>query len=216
MDKVAVFFQLKEYDSLCREHVSMLKQKSDLIDRLKIRHGELAQAKSELQALMERYKSIDREITEIDRTLSQRLSDQSKEENEEKALNLLIAQQEVEVAREEKKTFLVGFEKTVDEITQDSNEAIQDLERKIDHLKKRMALLFSELPDDFKNLVERIQSKNLSIGIFTKIQEGKCAICRYKLSLDAQSEIDQKLMLKACSGCSRIFLPYVVASGSRA
>jgi predicted nucleic acid-binding Zn-ribbon protein len=215
MDKVAVFFQLKEYDSLCREHVSLLKQKSDLIDRLKTRQGDLLQAKSDLQELIDRYKSIDRDIIEIDRTLSQRLSDESKAENEEKALNLLIAQQEVEVAREEKKTFLVGFEKTVEEITQESNEGIQDLERKIAHLKSRMTQLFSDLPEDFRSLVERVQAKNLSIGIFTKVQEGKCAMCRHKLSLDMQSDIDQKLILKACPGCSRLFLPYSVVSGSR-
>lgn len=215
MDKVAGFFQLKEYDSLCREHVSLLKQKSDLIDRLKTRHGELAQAKSELLELIDRYKSIDREIIDIDRTLSQRLSDESKAENEERALNLLITQQAVEEAREDKKTFLVGFEKTVEEITQESNESIQDLERKIIHLNSRIKQLFSDLPEDWKSPVERVQAKNLSIGIFTKVQEGKCALCRHKLSLDMQSDIDQKLILKACPGCSRLFLPYSVVSGSR-
>ena len=215
MDTVEAFFQLKEYDSLCREQQSLTKEKSNLVDRIKLRQGELFEAQNELQKLIERYKEIDREIIQIDRNLSQRLSEEARAENEEKALTLLISQQEIEIAREEKKTFLVGFQKTVDEITQESNEGIQDLERKLTHLNSRIAQLFSDFAEDWRHQVEKVQSKNLSIGIFTKNQDGKCAMCRHKLSLENQSDIDQKLILKACSGCSRLFLPYRVVSGSR-
>lgn len=215
MDNVAVFFQLKEYDSLCRENDSLKKQKSDLIDRLKNRQSELSSALEQAQILKQRLRDLDRELAEFDRVLSQRLAEASKQEVEEKALQVLIEQQKTEELLEEKKTFLVGFEKTVAEITQESNEAIQDVERKLHHLATRRELLFASFPSDWQAMLQRVQAKNLSLGNFTKTQEGKCALCRYKLSLEVQSEIDQQLKLKACAGCSRIFLPYQVVSGSR-
>ena len=215
MDNVAVFFQLKEYDSLCRENDSLKKQKSDLIDRLKNRQSELSSALEQAQILKQRLRDLDRELAEFDRVLSQRLAEASKQEVEEKALEVLIEQQKTEELLEEKKTFLVGFEKTVAEITQESNEAIQDVERKLHHLATRLELLFTSFPSDWQAMLQRVQAKNLSLGNFTKTQEGKCALCRYKLSLEVQSEIDQQLKLKACAGCSRIFLPYQVVSGSR-
>ena len=101
------------------------------------------------------------------------------------------------------------------EITRESNEAIQDLDRKLHHLTTRCELLFASFPIDWQSMLERVQAKNLSLGNFTKIVEQKCALCRYKLSLEVQSEIDQQLKLRACAGCSRIFLPYEVVSGSR-
>ncbi len=216
MDKVSVFFQLKEYDSLCRENDSLKKQKNDLIDRLKTRQGELQEAQSQAQALKQRLRELDTNLLELDRVLSQRLSEASKEEVEEKALQVLIEQQKTEELLEEKKTFLLGFEITVAEITQESNESIQDLDRKLHHLKTRLNLLFESFPTDWQGMIERVQAKNLSLGNFTRTQEGKCALCRYKLSLEVQSEIDQQLKLKVCAGCSRIFLPYQVVSGSRA
>ena len=215
MDNVAVFFQLKEYDSLCRESESMKKQKSDLIDRLKNRQSELQNAQTEVTSLQQRLRDLDRELSDHDRVLNQRLTEATKQEVEEKALTVLILQQQTEELLEEKKTFLVGFDKTVREITQESNEAIQDLDRKLHHLNVRIELLFGSFPSDWQGMIERVQAKNLSLGNFTRTLEGKCALCRYKLSLEVQSEIDQQLKLKACSGCSRIFLPYQVVSGSR-
>ncbi len=216
MDFVTVFFQLKEYDSLCRENDSLKKEKSELIDRLKKRQSELHEAQMIVQDQKLRLKELDRELIELDRVLSQRLSEASKAEVEEKALQVLINQQKFEEELEEKKTFLVGFEKTVLEISQESNEAIQDLDRKLTHIKTRRELLFSSFPNDWQSLIERVQAKNLSLGNFTKNLDGKCAFCRHKLSLDVQSEIDQQLKLKSCAGCSRIFLPYQVVSGQRA
>jgi predicted nucleic acid-binding Zn-ribbon protein len=79
MHNVAVFFQLKEYDSLCRENDSLKKQKSDLIDRLKKRQSELHNAQEQAQTLKLRLRNLDRELAEFDRVLSQRLAETSKQ-----------------------------------------------------------------------------------------------------------------------------------------
>jgi predicted nucleic acid-binding Zn-ribbon protein len=51
-------------------------------------------------------------------------------------------------------------------------------------------------------------AKNLAHGPFTRIDQGSCFLCRYKISRVEESEIDMQKALKICPQCSRIFLPY--------
>ena len=104
--------------------------------------------------------------------------------------------------------FLSGLEKTYLEIEVEVKAEISEHQKGIEQSQMRMKLIEEELPADFRSTLERTLKKNLAVGSFTRIDQGSCFFCRYKISRTEESEIDMQKNLKVCPQCTRIFLPY--------
>jgi predicted nucleic acid-binding Zn-ribbon protein len=129
-------------------------------------------------------------------------------EQEGRGLEILGELELNEQERNDAKTFLAGIEKTIADIESEVKGEIGKEEEQIKIIDFRLSGLREDLPSDFKQLLEKLLSKNLAHGPFTRIDQGSCLFCRYKISRIDESEIDMQKKLKTCPQCSRIFIPY--------
>lgn len=209
---VSDFLKLKEYDSLCRERISLQQKLGDEVSRLKRRESELFDREKMLADDRTQLSLLNREVADIDHQLKQRLSDIAKQNLEEKGLEKLILQQELELKIEEHHSFLAGFKATLSDITIEVNQIISQLKNQIKNLEGRHNLLFAELPIDWQNLYNKTALKNHAFGPFTRIENQQCKFCRFSVSKQLESEVDSLLSLRSCPGCHRIILPYKAVS----
>jgi len=220
------FFKLKEFDSLGKmriSHLKAIKEQEERLSNLNVKRQEqladMSALKSELLSVQQIYFASEKKMNTCEEQAS-RLTDiggdeakipQFKKEAtqlENELFTLLERTESIQTSLEEKKTFLSGLEKTFQEIEGEVTQEIQVHQTGVSQADLRMKLIFEELPDDFKNTLERTLKKNLAVGSFTRIESGSCFFCRYKISRTEESEIDMQKNLKICPQCSRIFLPY--------
>lgn len=220
------FTKLKEIDSLTKLKNSHVKAKLDEESRLNKLLERKTQTESAITAQKQLIISKNTEMAELEKRLKnaaeqkQRLMDIGGDEKkiqdftnqiselEEKGFLLLDEQEKIESELGDLKTFLGGLEKTIFEIKAEIDEASLKLNQEIANSELRIELLMNELPADFKSLLIKVSSKNLAHGPFTRIEQGSCYFCRYKISRLDESEIDMLKGLKTCPQCGRIFLPY--------
>jgi predicted nucleic acid-binding Zn-ribbon protein len=129
------------------------------------------------------------------------------DQNEEKGLELLDLIESSEVNISDCNEFLKGSLESLNEIKVEVDEKVSELQSEIDSITKRDALLMEELPPNFNNKISLILKKNIQISSFTRIKGGSCEFCRFNLSKSDVIAIEDKLALKSCQGCSRIFIP---------
>lgn len=220
------FFKLKEIDSLSKMRLSAITAKSDQENRLthlnqtkNERENESEKAKQELIALRNRIAEVDQSVKQASEQ-RQRLIDiggdetkiakfaQDIENAEDQGLQLLEQEEKLEQSISDHKTFLEGITKTIQEIESEVSEDIKKHEADIAQYETRIKLLTDELPSDFQHTLTKVTAKNLAHGPFTRINNGSCYFCRYKISRIDESEIDMQQKLKTCPQCTRIFLPY--------
>ena len=223
---VELFYKLKEIDSLTKMRIKHLKESGEQDDRLSKLRERRSLCLEQTAALNQKVITLQQEMFELERKLKtateqrQRMLDMGGEEKkigefqdeisrlEERGFSYL---EEIEAAQNEvaeSKTFLAGLEKTYAEIASEVATAIGQSETEVKNIDLRLRLLAEELPPHFRETLEKVQSKNLAQGPFTRVIEGSCYVCRYKISRQDESEIDMQQMLKRCASCGRIFLPY--------
>lgn len=220
------FTKLKEIDSLNKSRLTHLNAKKEQEDRISKLLEKKNQALHELDEFKQEHLSLQQALFETEKKLKtaeeqkQRLidlgGDDLKIKNfqaeatrlEEEGLDLLEKSELNSEEMKSKKQFLEGIEKTINEIELEAKEEINKLQGEIDNINLRLSLLQKELPEDFNQLLTRVQNKNLAHGPFTRIEAGSCYFCRYKISRVEESEIDMQKSLKTCPQCERIFLPY--------
>jgi predicted nucleic acid-binding Zn-ribbon protein len=220
------FTKLKEIDSLSKMRINHLKKKSEQEDRV----SKLNEKRHERLKLIEELKqnsvSIRHELGDLETKLKtaseqkQRLIDLGGDDAkiarfsseietlEERGMELLQKDEDISVEINSHKEFLQGLEKTIHEIETDFQPKLQEIDKEISAINLRLGLLRDELPVDFRTQLDRTTSKNLAHGPFTRVEQGSCYFCRYKISRIDESEIDMQQKLKTCPQCSRIFLPY--------
>lgn len=220
------FARLKEYDSVLRsrlERLNSIKEQELRLQTLEAkkteRMAQLGELKSEFVSLQGELKTLEEKIHTLaiqrERWMEQGGDDARREKMEseissleDKGLEILgKIESQTEVIKDAQ-TFIDGVGKTIQEISEEARFEItkdQDAIRVIDH---RLESLLSLLPDDFRGTLERVQKKNLAHGPFTRIENGSCLFCRYKISRMEESEIDMQKSLRTCPQCSRIFIPY--------
>ncbi len=220
------FSKLKEIDSLTKMRINYLKTQSDHCERMAKLNDRRSDAIVQTAKLRQETISLNSEMAEIDKKLKnaseqkQRIIDiggdpkkiqtftAEIEALEEQGMVHLSRQDEIEKEIEEAKTFAAGLEKTISDIEQESKLDLDKIEQEIINIDLRQKLLLEELPVDFKSLLIKISAKNLAFGPFTRIEQGACYFCRFKISRVDESEIDMQKGLKTCPQCSRIFLPF--------
>ena len=130
------------------------------------------------------------------------------QKHEDQGFELLQHLETNELERNDSQTFIEGIGKTISEIREEAKAEISKNEEAIKQLDLRLEGITEILPQEFKDLLMRTLKKNLAHGPFTRIDNGSCLFCRYKISRVDESEIDMQKKLKVCPQCSRIFIPY--------
>ena len=220
------FLKLKEFDSLEKmriNHLKAIKGQEDRLQLLNVKRQEQLEAleflKTELHSLQQAYFETEKKLKICEEQVS-RLKDlggdsakivhfQKDATNLEDDLFTIL--EKIESNQEsfkDKKTFLAGIDNTIQEIKSEVEAEIKEHSKSIEQLELRLKLIKDELPYDFKDALERTLKKNLALGPFTRVDQGSCYFCRYKISRIDESEIDMQKALKFCPQCSRIFLPY--------
>lgn len=220
------FFKLKEIDSLTKMKNAHLRAKSEQEDRLSKLNNRRQEALLHTAKLKQDLISLHDELASVEKKLKtaseqkQRLMDMGGDDKkiqqfqteidsqEEAGLSFLAREEEIQNEMNEGRQFLQGLEKTIHEIQTEVTEEISKLQHELSNIDLRLNLLQDELPPDFKATLAKITAKNLAHGPFTRIEQGSCYFCRFKISRIDESEIDMQKQLKICPQCSRIFLPY--------
>lgn len=223
---VESFFKLKEFDSLSKSKIHLLKQIKEQEERLNQLLLRKSQATAELEELHQKSRELNQSLFETEKKLKtieeqkNRLIDTGGTEDkiktysdqalnlEEQGLEKLSEIEANELTISDLKNFLSGLEKTILEIKSEVDQEVSKYHDEIKNLDLRLQSIESELPEDFKALLTKTLAKNLALGPFTRIESGSCYFCRYKISRVEESEIDMQKALKTCPQCSRIFLPY--------
>ncbi len=223
---VELFSKLKEIESLSKMRASCELQNSEHKARLTNLNNKQQEAHARTVKLRQEISSINSTLADVElriRTASeqkQRLFDIGSDEKkissftaeidglEERGLVLLeqVAQHEGELV--ETKVFINGLDKTISEISAEVTADLAGITTELSHIEMRLSLLMDELPAEFRTLLVKTAAKNLAHGPFTRVDNGSCFFCRYKISRTDESEIDMQKNLKTCTQCSRIFLPY--------
>lgn len=220
------FSRLKEYDSLSRarqSHLSAIKEQEDRISGLESRK---ADSMSQLNNLKSDYVRLQQELQDVEEKMKlmgqqrQRWIDQGGDDKkrltmeteisslEDRGMELLQKLDTNETERKDTQTFLDGIKKTIEEISLEAHEEIGKHKSEISQLDLRQSSLLEILPPEFKDLLMRTLKKNPAHGPFTRIENGTCFFCRFKISKLDESEVDMQKKLKTCPQCSRIFIPY--------
>lgn len=223
---VEEFFKLKEIDSLSKMRINHLKIINDELNRITILQERFKASESEQISHIQEKVVLQDSLADFEKKLKnaaeqkQRIIDIGGDENkiqqfseqitelEDKGFELLEKIEELEVLIQDGKTFRSGLTKTIEEISNDVAPVVENSQNEIKNLELRINLLKEALPDNFKNILNKVSSKNLTHGPFTRVEQGSCFICRFKISRIDESEIDMQKNLKTCPQCSRIFLPY--------
>lgn len=126
---------------------------------------------------------------------------------ENKGLELIEEQENVELEIQEAQLFLKGSLESLNEIKQEVQSFKAEKEKEIILLENRIKLLLDELPPLFQERILSVIAKNIPKSSFTRIKDGHCEFCRFSLSKIDISNIEDKLALKTCGQCNRIFMP---------
>lgn len=223
---VEPFLKLKEIDSLTKMRNSYLKQKNEQEDRVSRLNDKRQESHLQTAKLKQDLISTNNNLADVEKKIStfteqkQRLIDMGGDDIkitayteqinnlEAKGFELLSHIEAIETEMSDAKTFQLGIEKTIQEILAEVSADIQKINTELVNSETRIKLLMDELPDDFRNILVKISAKNLAHGPFTRVDQGSCFFCRFKISRIDESEIDMQKNLKTCPQCSRIFLPY--------
>lgn len=213
MPEVDEYLRLKEMDALLTQAKLEATLVENELNRLKRRESEKAEREIQLNTLKQEAKDLAHKIADLDRQLTQRLSPETIQKLEEDGLALLVRQQELENQIEDSKSFLSGFEKTLQDIHQETADSISQHTLLKEQYLTRAKALEAELTEEWKRAYKKAQSKNLAHGVFSRIENGHCYFCRGAISRPIESEVEAQLLLKACPSCDRLFLPHKAVYG---
>lgn len=220
------FSKLKEINSLTKMKEGLLKRKADEENRVSVLEKRRLETIEQSNRTKQQIVLVHDQMAELEKSLKnfteqkQRILDIGGDEKkiahysseidkfEEIGLEHLMKIEELETELKEAKIFISGIEKTIDEIQRETASEIEKIHHEVENINIRVNLLKDELPSDFKSLLVKITNKNLAHGPFTRIEQGSCFFCRFKISRIEESEIDMFKGLKNCAQCERIFLPF--------
>lgn len=205
---------------------TLLKNKSEQEDRVSKLRERRESTLTQITSLQQEIFSMNHVLSEAEKRLKtateqkQRLMDIGGDENkitlfqkeidqsEEQGLELLTLLDALERQIIETKTFLGGLEKSLQEIDSEVQPEVAKINSELTNIDLRLKLLIEELPESFRTTYTKTAARNLAHGPFTRVDQGYCFFCRYKISRIEESEIDMQKNLKSCPQCYRIFLPY--------
>lgn len=183
-------------------------------NQLKLKNQELAQNENNIELLNKKITqsqdALDKAVNEKAATSSQKQLDVFKENLatvEEVAFGIMEEVDLLEQTISDKKSFLAGSEKSLEEIKKEVETNNTPTLKEVEITKERISLLNQGMEPATVSRLEKLLVKNLKHGPLTKIEESACYICGYTVNATDRDQIEKKLMLKSCGSCSRIFIP---------
>jgi predicted nucleic acid-binding Zn-ribbon protein len=217
------FLKLKEIDSLTKmrgEHLKALIGQDDRLTKLYNRqhdsHLQTVRLQKEMFTLQQSMHDVEQKLKlyQKQRTNLMDIGESGKkydiqiDDVEGQGFALMAEIEKNENELKDLAEFSTGLERTINEITHEATIIKSEEEQAIKNLNLRLSLLEDELPSHFKEMYKKVSQLNLPRGSFTRIEDGSCYFCRYKISRLDESEIDMQQEIKQCPQCRRIFLPY--------
>lgn len=129
------------------------------------------------------------------------------EDLENQGLELLDKIENLEGTISDCETFLKGSAETLVEIQDEVEVFANEHQEKIKTLNSRISLLMESLPPLFQDRIKRTFEKNIAISSFTRVINGSCEFCKFALNKIDETNIEDKLQLKSCQSCGRLFIP---------
>lgn len=130
------------------------------------------------------------------------------EELEEKVLNLLEKNEEIDSVVKEIETFLEGSLETLKEIDQEILEETTEERRHIENYDKRINALLVDIPSELKIVFERVRDKHRFKSPLSRIINRACEKCRYEVDSQTISLVDQAKVIVECHQCERLLIPF--------
>lgn len=210
---IELFYTLKEIQSL---YLANQKNQQLITEEEKRLHELVQKMKDKIdeQTLkQEELNQIKNHIEDREKKLTQRLEARIQEDAEKELWELMIKQENEEIALKDLKQFIEGYGKTLKELEGEIQNTIRKHHLELSQRNHRITLLLDQLPGEVQNIVKSRQALNLKVSLFTKTTAQGCFICNRTLNRTELDEVDIQLKVKTCPGCQRIFLPYQVVSG---
>ncbi|MEX1099494.1 MAG: hypothetical protein WEB87_03640 [Bacteriovoracaceae bacterium] len=129
------------------------------------------------------------------------------EDLENQGLENLEKLEELEAAIQDKKTFIAGVAETIEEIGLEVGEIVVKNENAMKTLEKRIENSLQEVPANFQSVYSSLRKKAMPVSLFASIQNRKCSICKMSVDWEKEAKVEEKMLLKTCSNCGRIFIP---------
>ncbi|MCO4755851.1 MAG: hypothetical protein KC478_15325 [Bacteriovoracaceae bacterium] len=189
--------ELEQYKASLKDR-RLLAQKNE--NELSSTDSKLAKIKADIGGSFD-----SKEMELLDRE-KQKLSIQL-DELESAGFELLEQMEELEQLIKDKQTFIQGVGETIDEIQQEVDQLVNENQKQINSYQSRIDSSLTQLPENFVNTYQKLKTKNLSVSLFTKIQAGKCFVCKMGVDKTREAQVEDQLQLKTCSSCGRIFIP---------
>lgn len=220
------FSRLKEYDSLLKAKTGHLNAIKEQDDRITVLNGRKEERMAQLSTMKSEHIKLQQDLSDLEARIKlltkQRenwigLGGEEKKrlemegeisKLEDAGLELLDQQSVNSNDRQDAQTFIDGVSKTIAEIQAEADAEKATHTAAISEIDLRLGGILEFLPDEFKEALMRVLKKNLAHGPFTRIDNGSCLFCRYKISRVDESEIEMQKKLKNCPQCGRIFIPY--------
>jgi predicted nucleic acid-binding Zn-ribbon protein len=129
------------------------------------------------------------------------------DELEDQGLTHIDEIEHLETSISEADTYFTGIDETILEIQKEVESENQEVYNQIKNKKDRILTLYQDLPESFHERLTMILAKNMKFGALTKVSGKGCYICKYMLAASEIVQIEDKLDLKTCGSCYRIFIP---------
>ena len=218
----------KELESTIQDELARVSKLHDMKDN---RIQEEQTTTLELKELKVQFQKIEGSISEFQSKLNKAKSDltqlfdqkeidalsnqiQKIEENidnlETNGFNLMEDIELKEESLNEAKGFLSGIDTTINEMQSEIEEENQELFNKIKSINSRLENLYTQIPNEIHEKYQKLLSLNMKHGPLTKISGRECYICKYMLATHDISLVEDKMMIKSCGQCKRIFIPSAV------
>ncbi len=130
------------------------------------------------------------------------------EEHETIILELLEKIEQLELNIKETNNFLTGSEETLQQITGEVGEIVNEEEKEIKSSEQEIAQILKEISPNDKEIFELTNKKYRFNTPLVKIQNGACPKCGSMIDKMTISQVDKGVSIEMCPGCNRILLPH--------
>lgn len=220
------FSKLKEYDSLSKRQQQLLREINEENARSEKIHSLISDhlaRRNEIKKEIVHYNNLILELESQVKLLAEqkeRLINQGTTEDkiaqyqikinefEAQAFSYLETMETLELELQETVNFESGARKTLSDIEAEVELSVRSKENEANNLRSHLEDILNELSPSLRTSLDKLFAKKLAHGPFTKIAQGACMMCRFKISKTDEAEIDVQKLLKYCPQCTRIFLPY--------
>jgi predicted nucleic acid-binding Zn-ribbon protein len=203
--------RITKLEELKAKRVEIQAQEKVRLKELRLKFQEVESSISELQTKLERSKSNlvnlfdEKDINSLSTQISS--YETSVDELEDQGLTHMDEIETLDVSISDADTYFKGINETISEIQTEVEQENKEVYAQIKNKKDRITNLYKDIPESIHERLKKLLAKNMKFGALTKVSGKECFICKYMLPANEIVKIEDKLELKACGACYRIYIP---------